>query len=156
MVQIKPEDLNEIRDLEGIDKERQLGMDFVDKIRVKIVDKQLEYTKKHQPFCARCARLDLKDKVEERIITDSRMNKKVDWVAINKIIDDHINNLDVYGDPNRFTKVNESEAFHRFRGDKKETMVGTNIDYKCKFKGCGNTVLVPNDELEPTKGKKIK
>lgn len=150
-VQVKSEDLNDLRDLEGIDKERNLGFDFVDKIRVQISDKVQEYVKSHKPFCGRCARLDLKDNIDEYTQRKLRMREEIKGEDIKKIVDEHIKSLDVYGDPARFIKLTEREAIHQFPGDKRQTLVGINIDYKCKIKGCGISVLVPNEELEPQK-----
>lgn len=162
MVNIKTDDLNELRQMDGVNRmvsinnPNALGkFDTVDKIRAKIADKKLEYDQKHVPYCARCARLDLKDMVEKKIESDVRMNKQVDWVEINKQITVFLENLDVYGNSDRFEKVNESEAYHRFKGDNKDTLIGTNFDFKCKIRACGVTVLMPNEEIDPKK-KKVK
>ena len=153
VVQLRSEDLNDLRDLEGVDKDRNLGFDFVDKIRVQISDKQQEYCKAHKPFCGRCARLDLKDAIDEYTLIKARKREEIKGEEIKKMVDDHIKNLDKYGDPARFTKITEREALHQFPGDKRQTIVGINTDFKCKIKGCGISVLVPNEELEPQRHK---
>ncbi len=73
----------------------------------KLAVKRLEFTKAHKPFCARCAQLDYKDKVEEvkRELERSNGIAQSDDEKIMKIDFD----IDEYGKASRFELLEVSE-----------------------------------------------
>lgn len=121
--------------------------------RKKNVTKESEYTKKHVPYCFRCAKVDFEKNVseamrEKQLHTDE--DKEIDVDKIYKV------DLDKYGGEKRFTllrtePVNEDKLMDGIRNS---VLTGYALSYECVERGCKNCVFVPlKDYEERTKPK---
>lgn len=125
--------------------------------------KEVEYAEKHKPYCSRCAKLDFKDRMNEKIREYERKVGHIDFEKFKIKIQD----LEPYGAESRFNFIEESKAMEPVPGTLqnqgqivRQVQIGVHKDYKCKERGCGISVFVPMEDLEPTeipiktKGKK--
>ena len=120
---------------------------------IKLAEVSQEFVKKHKPFDAQCARLDFRDKVEglERESERRHGYIKVEDIKIEP------GNLDKYGDEDRFEFLKDEAAYgDKIAEDGKKTrgIIGHTMDYKCKNRGHGISVLVPLAEYNERKVKK--
>lgn len=130
--------------------------------RKRLSKKEQEYTKKHLPFCARCANFDFAEAVEKYV---REKNKRGVTISIRdtEIAEQLSKDLDQYGKPDRFTLLDEAEAWEpRIVGHTKTTeLIGYHLNYICTV--CGGekhgkvSVFVPIlDYTErKTKNKKV-
>ncbi len=107
------------------------------------VEKEQEYVKKHEPFCARCADLDFTDMWEDKLKEISRKIEgggKIDETKITFNFPD----LDKYGKKERFKKVSISPIVRDVivDGVKVPKKVGDWYNYRCKERGCGIAVEI--------------
>ena len=122
---------------------------------IKLAEVSQEFVKKHKPFDAQCARLDFKDKLEG---LERESERRYGYIKVGDIKIEP-GNLDRYGDEDRFEFLKDEETYgDKVAEDGKKTrgIVGHTIDYKCKQRGHGISVLVPLAEYNERKGKKKK
>lgn len=116
---------------------------FHNVIRKKVIEEESKHTKAHRPFCFRCAKLDVQDKVDSIMKENSRMSEH--GTPQNRIEKIEMSNFSEYGNPKMFTlldtkEINEDKLLD---GIRTSVLVGYNMIYRCKKRGCGNTVFVP-------------
>ena len=109
----------------------------------------------HKPFDEQCARIDFRDKIETQEKESERRNGfvKVEDIKV------ETGNLDRYGDESRFELIKDVEAYDDIissEGKKTRGIIGHMVDYKCKQRGHGVSVLVPLVVYNERKGKKVK
>ena len=107
--------------------------------RNKVIQKEQEFTKKHKPYCARCAKIDWKDEYEKSIKEASRKKGQVTMPEIE---------LAQYGDIARFKLLSTTEAIETIRVNdiSKGILIGHHENYMCKTRNCGIAVFVPIEE----------
>ena len=112
----------------------------------KVAKKRLEFDKKHLPFCARCAKIDFKDR-GERIVQEKmrQVGAELTQEEMNKVIENVNINLEDYGKLDRFEIIDEAEVTQQkfMDGQWIPYKTGVCINYKCKVRGCGTAVEVP-------------
>ena len=126
----------------------------IDLFREKLEQTEKTYLSRYKPFCARCARIDFKDEVDNKVKEFERSTGYVDFSKF-KI---RMPNLDKYGDPKRFDLVRETDAMEPIskadfqKGEVQRLIkIGVHREYKCKERGCGLSIFVPNNVLEKEK-----
>lgn len=122
---------------------------ITDLFKQKLAEKEKEYLNIKKPFCARCARLDFKKLVEDRI---RDVEESAGYAEVSKIKLD-IPDLDVYGKEDRFEFLKESKAMEpvaKALTDKvtRQIQIGVHRDYRCKVRKCGVSIFFSNEEIE--------
>ena len=123
-----------------------------------ITIKEQDAIKFHKPFCARCARLEYKDKIKSIVQELERANgfadpndKKITAITID---------LEQYGKADRFTLLATSPITENklIDGVRIPYTTGHFMKYQCRKRGCGVSVEVPLDYYNEhfNKDKKIK
>lgn len=115
------------------------------RLRKLLVAEEQKFTLAHEPFCFRCAKIDLGDRIEQKIKEAKRKrNFSEESLSLGEI------NLSPYGDIGRFKKVSETEAKEPINqgGLTKMVLIGRNHHFVCKERSCGVTVFVPNEEYD--------
>jgi len=111
------------------------------------------YAKKHLPFDSACAKQDFKDRMET-IAKESERN--VGYVREHDARSVKLD-LEVYGKADRFDVLDEDEDLQDkvIEGMRTQVQIGWTIKYKCKNRGHGVSVFMPNEVYqERFKGKK--
>lgn len=123
----------------------------VDKIFDTIAKKQLEYQAKEKPFCSRCARLDVEDKVHRIGVEGSR--KILGEFEESKVSIDLLGDLDKYGDIKRFEQLDSTPVFENklIDGMKKSVETGRWDNYRCKERGCGLSIFIEKKDATAKK-----
>jgi hypothetical protein len=118
----------------------------VDMFNEKLSKKVLEFNKKYKPFDEPCARLEFKDKLETAERESERRHGFVDVKELKVDIGD----LDKYGSEDRFELLEDQEAYidKVIEGSRTQVVMGHTLSYKCKNRGHGISVFVPNDEYK--------
>ena len=118
----------------------------IDVFNEKLSAKVLEFNKKYKPYDEPCARLEYKDKLENAEKESERRNG---FVNISELTVD-IGDLDKYGNDDRFTLIEDQEAYvdKVIEGSRTQVILGHTLSYKCKQRGHGISVFVPNDEYK--------
>ena len=122
---------------------------------IKLAEVSQEFVKNHKPFDEQCARLDFRDKVET---LERESERRHGFVKVEEIKLES-GDLDKYGDEDRFEFIKDVEAYgDKIAEDGKKTrgIIGHTLDYNCKNRGHGISVLVPIAEYNERKTKKKK
>ena len=122
---------------------------FKDKLRAKLVEEDQKATKEMYPFCFRCAKLDMEDKLK-KTFEEAERTGNVD----KEIFDLTKLDLTKYKSKDRFRKVATKEAIDPVRVGLgvKHILIGHHESYVCKERGCGRDVFVPlKDKVEDKK-----
>ena len=132
------------------DYEVELGQKTaVDVFNEKLSAKVLEFNKKYKPFDEPCARLEYRDKLETAEKESERRHGFVNVKELNVDVGD----LDKYGNEDRFILVEDQEAYvdKVIEGSRTQVVLGHTLSYKCKQRGHGISVFVPNEEYKKIK-----
>lgn len=123
-----------------------------EKMPINVFNKKLaevtqKYVKAHKPFDEPCAILDFKDKLEQMEKESERRHGfvKVDDIKIES------GDLEKYGDKNRFKFIGEEITYGdklNHDGRKIQGPIGRTEEYRCKKRGHGISVFIPNSEFE--------
>lgn len=126
------------------------GTSPLDKVFAQIAKKQQEYQLKEKPFCSRCARLDVEEKLHK--LRDRQSEKVVNMDTNTKPVDIELD-FDKYADSKRFEKLESSPVFENklVDGMKKSVETGTWENYRCKERGCGLSIFVEKKEANSKK-----
>jgi|GEM_PF-1694664 len=110
-----------------------------------IATKEQDAIEFHKPFCARCARLDYKDKMKSIVTELERSQGFVD--PNDKKITDVTIDLSQYGKRDRFTLLATSPTTENklIDGVRVPYTTGYFMKYQCRKRGCGVSVEVPLD-----------
>jgi len=115
--------------------------------RAKSIEKEQDCTMRHKPYCSRCAKLDFEDKVSNTMkeLVRNNSGKALTKEDIDKI---YKVDLNIYADPERFQVLRTVpvKADKLLDGIRNSVLVGKNIDYKCKKRGCNITVFIPKED----------
>lgn len=122
----------------------------------KLAKKMQEHMKTRKPFDEPCARIDFKDQIDALERESERRNGFIDPASMKIDLKD----FDKYGDEDRFDFVEDQEdVTEKFvDGTRTRVVLGHTVSYKCKQRGHGVSVFIPQEEyLElkketPTKG----
>lgn len=136
---IRPQTALEKRDFQdiGTGKEETIRKKF----KELIVEEESKNTRQHKPFCYRCAKIDFEQKLirakEEQLL-------KQGYIDMGEI-DFELPDLEQYKDLNRFNLIKKTPIRGNkvVDGIKVPYLVGHYFEYKCKTRGCGNSVEVP-------------
>ena len=123
---------------------KPLGYDSIEKnFRRQRIDKEQEYVKNHEPYCARCADLDFADGWEKK---KKELERKV---GKDRVLDDtkvtfNYPDLNKYGLKERFELKTKTPIMRDVivDGVKVPKLVGHHHEYVCKMRGCGIAVQV--------------
>ena len=128
---------------EFIDIDTKTAIDIFNK---KLSEKVLEFNKKYKPYDEPCARLEYKDKLE---VAEKESERRHGFVDVRELKVD-IGDLDKYGNDDRFTLIEDQEAYvdKVIEGSRTQVILGHTLSYKCKQRGHGISVFVPNDEYK--------
>jgi hypothetical protein len=128
--------------------------DFKNNFLALLSNKQQEYQKKYQPFCFRCALLDIEDKYQSALKEMQRIDGSTN--PTDKRLSQINTNMDSYADASRFELLDEAEIeeMRLVNGDKVKVVTGVYLNYKCKHRGCGISIDVPKKEYDNRKTKK--
>lgn len=126
-------------------------VDLNKKILNLVSKKELEYTKKHKPYCSRCAKNDIREKILSEVRLQEARNGFIDFDGINTDLTEFEKGLDNYGKEERFEVLEETDAWSRARGETTERIIGKNTDFKCKYCSAGISVLVPIEDIKINK-----
>jgi len=115
--------------------------------REKSIEKEQDCTMRHKPYCARCAKLDFEDKVSNTMkeLVRNNSGKALTKEDIDKL---YKVDLNTYADLDRFKIIRTVpvKADKLLDGIRTSVLVGKNIDYKCKIRGCNITVFIPKED----------
>jgi len=113
-----------------------------------------EFVKNHLPFDFQCARIDYEDEVEKRTKESERTYGYVRHEVISSIKLD----LDAYGKESRFEIVEKDEEveMQNINNVRTSVKVGWTVKYRCKQRGHGVSVFMPNAIYEERFGDKKK
>lgn len=105
----------------------------------KLIAKQQEFTKLGKPFCFRCAKIDLKNLIDDQI--REHESKQRGYVKFDKI-NIEFPNLAQYSDLERFEVTADREILEP-ANPKKGTpaQIVVSKEYKCKRRGCGISIM---------------
>ena len=120
------------------------------KNKVEVVEK--EFGLKRLPYCARCAKFDFKDKIDEQVNEMERRSGYANFSELN------IPKLDLYeyGKSDRFKLIGETKAMEptasiREGSVTRQVQIGIHRDFRCKIRNCGISVFISNDDLKENK-----
>ena len=119
----------------------------IDKVYAQIAEKQLEATKAHKPYCARCARLEFEDTMARAGTEAARLNtKEYEKKAATIPVPD----LEIYSKISRFELVSTEDVMEAklIDGMRQPFKTGIWENFRCKNRGCGISVFVPLSDLE--------
>ena len=121
----------------------------VDKFDTKLAEKVLEFNKKFKPYDMPCARLEFRDKLEA---AEKESERRYGFIRPQDLKVD-IGDLDKYGNPDRFEFLEDQEAFQDkvIEGSRTQVVMGHTVSYRCKARGHGISVFIPNKEYEEFK-----
>lgn len=124
---------------------------IIDKFNVALADTTLKFNKMYKPYDSVCARLEFRDKLEQAEKESERRHGFVNVAEIKVEIGD----LDKYGDADRFELVEDQEAMQDkvIEGSRTQVVMGHTMSYRCKARGHGISVFVPNEEYKKIKEK---
>ena len=113
-----------------------------------------KFTRAHLPFDRVCARLEFQDELE-RVTREAE--RTFGFVRPQDVERLKFPDLEVYGNPERFEQVEDDTdtEFMNVNGVRTPTVVGHTIKYKCRKRGHGISVFVPNDVYAERFGKKV-
>jgi len=116
---------------------------------------EMVFVKGHKPFDAQCARIDFVDRLEN---IQKESERKFGFVRQSDVLGLKFNDLDKYGDANRFELESDDEVleFQNINQTRTATVTGHNMSYRCKDRGHGISVFVPLEMWEELFGKKTK
>ncbi len=122
----------------------------------KLAAKVLEYNKKFKPYDLPCARLEFRDKLDSAQKESERRHGFIKQEDIKININDA--DLEKYGNPDRFEFVEDQEAYQDkvIEGSRTQVVMGHTVSYKCKARGHGISIFIPNKEYEEMKLKEKK
>ena len=109
-----------------------------------------EYTRKHKPFCERCATFDFQDALAKHVRESVRRQKVSNYTeALNASTMD-FHDLNQYGADVRFELLSRKEHFEtvRIQLTTVREQTGWMLDYRCKIRQCGHSVFVPLKEYD--------
>jgi hypothetical protein len=114
----------------------------------KVAEKVLEYNKKFKPFDEPCARLDFRDRYEKAQKESQRI-----YGFVKNDLKLEIGDLDKYGKEDRFELLEDQEAYvdKVIEGSRTQVIMGHTLSYKCKDRGHGISIFIPNDEYKRMK-----
>ena len=120
----------------------------------KLAEKGQEYAKKHLPFDEQCAKIDYQDKVDKII----KENERIYGYIREEDIKDIKIDLDEYVKEDRFEIILEDEEIEmqNINNVRTAVKVGWTIKYRCKQRGHGISVFMPNEIYEERFGNKKK
>lgn len=124
---------------------RQLGAKTPKDIFLKeLADVEAKFTKEHLPFDSQCARLDFQDRIEDLERESERKYGYVRVEDVNKVI---FGDLSRYGDLNRFEVVADDEEIEmqNINNIRSAVKIGHTLKYKCKARGHGVSVFLPEN-----------
>jgi len=127
---------------------------FQDVARQHLISIEKEQVKKHLPFCYRCAKMDLQDLIDKKMIETVRSESKLVETSP-KIELEKIDFVQKYGEKN-FEMLGSSEVIEKklLDGIRAPVKTGYQYEYKCKKRGCWCSVFVPLSEHEKRQKKK--
>jgi len=122
----------------------------IDKFKSQLQSKEKEYNLKRKPFCARCARIDFQDSVNAKV---SEMERHANFETELSKFKITIPDLEQYGKDDRFKLIKDIPAMEPVNKVEsgqvaRQTQIGVHRDFKCKVRGCGISVFIPNSELK--------
>ena len=126
----------------------------IDLFNRKLAEKVLEYNKKFVPYDEPCARLEFKDKLEQ---VEKESERRHGFVVIEELkVDITDAELEKYGNPDRFILIEDQEAYQDkvIEGMRTQVVMGHTLSYKCKQRGHGISVFIPNAEYNLMKKEK--
>lgn len=136
-----------------------LSDNFEKRFRRELVQVQLEYVKKHKPFCYRCAKIDFLEKLNT-MSRETQFTSEQDKESPSTIVYENLLPKDVnaYGDSKRFELLKEEEVFadQLISGVKVPNLIGVRQIFRCKNRKCGHAVEVPLKLWEARTGKQWK
>lgn len=126
--------------------------DILEKFISKVNDKEREYFLQFKPFCSRCAKFDFKDEIERKMTEMERVQYSTDLSNFELSMPD----LEVYGKEDRFKFLKESNAMEptgviKFNQIERKVKIGVHKDYRCKVRGCGISIFIPDSRENPNK-----
>jgi hypothetical protein len=123
----------------------------------KIVDaKEQEFVKRHEPYCARCAKIDFYDNVS-KFLSEKTRRGDTESLTTKEILNKCVPNLDSYGKPSHFDLLDESEVTEMKIQDgvRVPIITGSHKNYKCNVRGGPHTggvsVFVPKGYVQSKK-----
>jgi len=110
----------------------------------KLANTQQEYQREYKPFCTHCARVDFEKKIRDVAAEYNSSNPDVGVSGVFKFEE-----FKKYGDMTRFELVDTKDTREEKLVDRIRNVViiGKEYTFKCKVRGCGLTVFVPNEDL---------
>ena len=104
---------------------------------------EAKFTKEHKPFDGQCARLDFQDEIKR---VEREAERKYGYVRVEDLQNLKFENLEKYGDMDRFEfdRDDEDIEFMNVNGVRTPTVVGHTVAWKCKERGHGISVFMPN------------
>lgn len=137
----------ELKDFKDVMDEKPT---ILDKFKEKLSQKEREYNLLRKPFCTRCAKMDFQDSVNTKMSEMERhANFETDMAKFKISIPD----LDIYGKDDRFKLIKDIPAMepnNKVEAGQvtRQSQIGVHRDFKCKVRGCGISVFIPNSELK--------
>ena len=122
----------------------EIGKTPLDIVFDKIAKKQQEFQRKEEPFCSRCARLDVEEKIHR--LKEKAENKIFGRFEKAEEVEDL--DFDAYGESKRFEVLDTSPVreVKLIDGIRKEFETGSWENFRCKERGCGLSVFVEKKE----------
>ena len=122
----------------------------------RLADKSSKYAKLHKPYDEQCARLEFRDKLEQ---AEKESERRHGFVKVEEIkIDITDAELEKYGDSDRFVLLEDQEDLQDrvIEGSRTQVIIGHTLSYRCKQRGHGIAVFMPNVAYEEYKKVKEK
>lgn len=112
-----------------------------------------KFTRDHLPFDAQCAALDFTDVLED---AEKESERKYGYVRVEDIRAIKFDDLEKYGDENRFELLEDDEEreMQNINAVKTAVITGHTIKYRCKNRNHGISVFMPMDVYDERFGKK--
>lgn len=142
---LRPLTQSEKRDTVELDGKRR---NYETEFRNKVVKVELEFAKRHEPYCARCAKMDFYDNVS-KFLTERGRKGSEEAVDVDLILRECSPELQKYGKPDHFDLLDEAEVYEDkiIDGMRQHVLTGMNRNFKCRTRGGKNTggvcVFVP-------------
>ena len=110
----------------------------------KLAEVEMKFIKQHLPFDGACAKLDFADELERVEKENERIYGYVRKEEIDKL---RFENLEKYGEEGRFELLEDDEDVQDkvIEGMRTQVVIGHTIKYRCKQRGHGISVFLPND-----------
>lgn len=118
---------------------------ILDVFNEKLGNVVLTFNKAYKPFDEPCARLDFRDRLDA---AQKESERQKGFVAPDLKVE--IGDLEKYGDENRFVLEEDQEAYvdKVIEGSRTQVVMGHTLSYRCKNRGHGISVFIPNDEYK--------